>query len=218
MATAKRRTAGSKTAPGKNGAGATSGPETLVIPELQVQRVTLHVEGTSPLICHRFAEKAKQQMLDKQMKKASRPKAAKNPEEDYEQSLYPLPEPEKGYGFPAVAFKAAAVRAGTYSDLAMTFLRGAFHTVGELVPIIGTPQPREDMVRLNGQTADIRYRGEFPDWEARVPVDLNVTVLSVEQLVSLFKTAGFAVGIGEWRPEKNGQYGRFSVGKVEVQG
>jgi hypothetical protein len=29
------------------------------------------------------------------------------------------------------------------------------------------------------------------------------------------QTAGFAVGVGEWRPEKDGQYGRFHVANAE---
>lgn len=188
---------------------------TISIPKPAIVSATIHVNGTSPLICHRWSEKAKKQMLDKQMKRATKAKEAKDPEQDYQESLYPLPD--GGYGFPAVAFKAAAVRAGTYGDLTMTFLRGAFHVAGELVKIDGTPQPREDMVRLNGKTADIRYRGEFSEWSAAVPVELNTSVLSIEQLVNLFTIAGFAVGVGEWRPEKNGQYGRFAVNTVEVR-
>ena len=187
---------------------------TILVPKPAIVNVTVHVVGTSPLITNRWSEKAKKQMLDKQMKKATKAKESKNPEQDYLESLYVLEG--GGYGFPAVGFKAAAVRAGTYAELTMTFLRGAFHVSGELVKIDGEPHPREDMVRLQGKTADIRYRGEFSEWRAAVPVELNESVLSVEQLANLFTIAGFAVGIGEWRPEKNGQYGRFTIEGVEV--
>jgi len=177
---------------------------------------TLHVEvvGTSPLICHRWSERMRTQIRDKQTKAASRGKAAKDPQRDYEDSLYEMPG--GGYGFPAVAFKAAAVRAGTYADMKMTFLRGAFHVKGELVPLIGTPEMREDMVRLQGSTADIRYRGQFVEWSAAVPVLVNTVALSIEQLANLFVLAGFAVGVGEWRPERNGQYGRFEVAGIQA--
>lgn len=189
---------------------------TIVVQRPDIVSLKVHLHGTSPLICHRWSEKAKKAMLDKQMKKASKAKEAKDPEQDFRDSLYVTED--GGYGFPAVAFKAAVVRAGTYSDLHMTFLRGALHVSGELVPIDGEVQMREDMVRLSGKTADIRYRGEFPKWKASVPVELNASVLSVEQLVNLFTIAGFAVGVGEWRPEKNGQYGRFEIESVEAAG
>jgi hypothetical protein len=176
--------------------------------EFDIQTVTMNIKGTAPLICHRWSEKAKKQMLDKQMKIASVGKAAKDPEADYKESLYV--HPEGGYGFPAVAFKAAAVRAGTYSDMKMTFLRGAFHVIGELVKIEGEPRMREDMVRIS-TTSDIRYRGEFPEWGTTLTLRFNARAITIPQLGSLFHLAGFAVGVGEWRPEKNGQYGTFEV-------
>ena len=178
----------------------------------RVETVQIEVQGTASLICHRWSEKAKKQMLDKQTKAARTAKTAKDPKKDFEDSLYR--HPDGGYGFPSVAFKAAAVRAGTYSDMKMTFLRGAFHVTGELVPIAGEPTMREDMVRLQGTTADVRFRGEFKEWSATVPLQVNTSVLSIEQLANLFVIAGFAVGVGEWRPERNGQYGRFEVGGI----
>lgn len=187
---------------------------TITIQPPNIVRYIFHVQHDAPLICHRWSEKAKKQMLDKQMKRATKAKEAKNPERDFQESLYHLDDGR--YGFPAVAFKAAVVRAGTYSDMKMTFLRGALHVTGELVPVSGEPRMREDMVRVGAGVADIRYRGEFPDWSAAIPVELNESVLSLEQLVNLFTIAGFAVGVGEWRPEKNGQYGRFHVEKVET--
>jgi hypothetical protein len=176
---------------------------------LAVDGLRLRLIGTSPLIVHKWSEKAKKQMLDKQMKRGSQGKAAKDPEQDYRESLYIR---EDGtYGFPAVAFKAAAVRAGTYCDMKMVFLRGAFHVEGDLVRIQGEPKSREDMVRVGMGTADIRYRPEFPDWSTELDITYNSRALSAEQIVQLFEIAGFAVGVGEWRPEKDGQFGRFKV-------
>ena len=189
---------------------------TVNLPELKLRRLLVEVKGTAPLIVNRFSEKARQMMLDKQTKKASAGKEAKDPEAQYQASLYVLPE--GGYGFPAAGFKAAAVRAGTYADEKMTFLRGAFHVDGDLIPISGEPNMREDTVRLQGTKADIRFRGEFKDWSAVIPITMNETAISVDQVVNLIRIAGFAVGVGEWRPEKNGQYGRFEVIGVEATG
>jgi hypothetical protein len=176
---------------------------------LVVEGISLRLVGTSSLIVHKWSEKAKKQMLDKQMKKPSQGKEAKDPEKDYRESLYICDD--GSYGFPAVGFKAAAVRAGTYSDMKMVFLRGAFHVEGDLVKISGEPQMREDMVRVGQGTADIRYRPEFPKWETELQITYNSRALTSEQIVHLFEVAGFAVGVGEWRPEKDGQFGRFRV-------
>lgn len=186
--------------------------ETLItLPALNIQFVTLRLVGDSPLICHAWSEKAKKEMLDKQMKKAKQAQAAKDPEQDFKDSLYPLPE--GGYGFPAVAFKNAAVSAcRAIAGIAMTEARGAFHIVGDMVKIEGEPSPREDMVKIAMGTADIRYRGEFREWAAEITLRHNANALSGEQIANLFNTAGFAVGVGEWRPERDGSFGMFHVG------
>lgn len=182
----------------------------ITVPAPDIQTARFRLVGTSPLICHAWSEKAKKQILDKQMKKATPGKEAKNPEQDFLDSLYPMPDGD-GYGFPTIAFKAAMVRAGTYLDLKMTFLRGAFHIPGELARIEGEPQPREDMVRVGMGTADIRYRGEFDPWATELTIKFNARVISHEQLANLLVTAGFSVGVGEWRPEKDGSYGMWEL-------
>ena len=178
------------------------------------------VKGLSPLISHKWSEKAKKEMLDKQMKKKLTAKQAKNPQAEFESSLYLLSNgkhPKGPYGFPAVAFKAAAVRAAKQLDgMNMTDARGLFYIEpddGDLVQI-HSPQPpemREDMVRLNGKSADIRYRGSFVNWSVTLNVRYNADVVSQEQLLNLFELAGFSCGIGEWRMEKGGTFGTFTL-------
>ena len=197
------------------------------LPRLAIETIEIPIVGDSPLIVHKFSEKAKKQMLDKQMKKASVGKEAKDPWRDFVESMYWLDGmPDKPteedvtngrFGFPAVGFKAAAVTACTsIGSITKVAARQAFHVEGEFARIEGCePTMREDMVRVGMGTADIRYRGEFKTWHATITVKHNRNVFSAEQVLNLFQTAGFAVGVGEWRPEKDGQYGRFHVASAE---
>lgn len=189
------------------------------LPPLNIQTMDIVVIGDTPLICHAWSTKAKGEMLAKQMKKAKPGRAAKDPEDDFKQSLYPM---DGGFGFPVVAFKNAAVTACTsVAGITKVAARQAFRVGGsldgaELVKIEGgKPEPREDMVRIGMGTADIRYRGQFVHWWAKVRVRFNANVLSAEQIVNLFNTAGFGVGVGEWRMEKDGQFGCFHVASGE---
>lgn len=187
---------------------AAAGPITL--PELRIEHLDVILIGDSPLICHAWSQKAKQEMLDKQMKKAKQAKQAKDPEADFRASLYA--HPDGGFGFPAVAFKSAAVDACSHiAGVTKVEARGAFHIMGDMVKIEGEPTMREDMVRIAMGTADIRHRGEFKTWRAHFTVRYNPNVLSPEQIMNLFNTAGFAVGVGEWRPQKDGSFGMFHV-------
>lgn len=197
------------------------------LPPINLETIEVLLVGDTPLISHAWSEKAKREMLGKQMKAAKPAKEAKDPHEDFQQSLYRIEG--GGYGFPSVAFKAAAVTACTsVAGITKVAARQAFHVVGEqsavrgafngalmrmdLVRILGSePEMREDMVRVGMGTADIRYRGQFWPWHATVRVRFNANVLSAAQIINLLNNAGFGVGIGEWRPEKDGQFGMFHV-------
>lgn len=201
----------------------------VIIPAINIQTTTIKVVGDSPLIVHKWSEKAKKEILDKQMKKAkTKGHDAKDPVRDFIDSLYwlegePENKTEEGFvqaiengarfGFPAVAFKAAAVAAGFRSGITpnKVSMNAAFHIDGEFVEIHGIPQMREDMVRVGMGTADIRYRGEFKEWYAVFSVKYNASAISLEQLANLFNLGGFACGLGEWRAEKGGAFGMFHI-------
>lgn len=183
--------------------------ETVAPERIDVRRITVRIVGDSPLITHAWSQKAKQMMLDKQMKRGTQAKEAKDPQRDYEDSIYRLPD--GGCGFPAVGIKAAAIRGAKALGMVMADSRAAFHVEGDLLPIEGDPRPREDMVRVGMGTADIRYRAEFPTWSIALPITYNARVVSAEQIVAMLDAGGFGTGIGEWRPEKDGQFGRFHV-------
>lgn len=197
------------------------------IPRLEVAVMEVTIIGDAPLIVHRWSAKAKKEMLDKQMKKAKPARIAKDPMQDFKDSIYRMPD--GSCGFPSVAFKSAAVTAVTsVAGVTKVEARQAFHVMGEDMDVPGAfpgsisrdnlvriqgPEPhmREDTVRVGIGTADLRYRGEFWPWSAKIIVRYSKDVLSEEQILNIINRAGFGVGVGEWRPEKDGDKGLFHV-------
>ena len=197
----------------------------IIIPAIKVEQTKIRIVGDSPLIVHAWSEKAKKMMLDKQTKAAKAGREVRDPWQEYCDSLYWLTEkPEKPtqkdidkatFGFPATAIKAASIDAA-YQMGAIekkTTLRAAFHIIGDMIPIIGKPSMREDMVRLGGITspADLRYRGEFIEWAMEFVVQYAPLAVSLEQIVNAINLGGYGCGIGEWRPAKDGANGRYHV-------
>jgi len=194
------------------------------IKSLDRQTIVVDIIGTSPLIVHKFSEKSRKQMLAKQMKETF-VREAKNPEQDFRDALYILdadPKDKKSkerYGFPVDGLKQAMVRGAKALGMVMTDARGAFFVEGEyaagegrdMIEIQGTPEMREDVVRLETGVADIRFRPQFTHWKSRITISFNGATIGKEQLLNMLNTAGFSVGIGEWRPERNGTMGRFQV-------
>ena len=205
------------------------------IKPINIVTTTVRIAGDTPLIMHRWSEKAKRMILEKQMKKTkSSAKEAKNPVEDFIESIYwmegkPSEYTEEAFdeacrngarfGFPVTAIKQATIssayRNGITKDMAS--LRGAFFIAGEgselLAEVKGcTPTMREDMVRVGMGVADIRFRGEFSSWYMDLQVSYNANgAYTLDQIINLINVGGFSCGIGEWRPEKDGNYGMYHV-------
>lgn len=204
------------------------------VPQLQITKIaseTLSVPilGTMPLIVHNFSEKSKRQMLEAQQGKKS-PKVARDPKAEFEAAFY---RTKNGYGFPVTAFKAATVGAARFygKDVKMTELRQFIFMRGEisendpqaLVEIVGEPKMREDVVRLGGmnRSADLRYRPEFSDWSTTLEITYVTSSLSRDSVLSLIDAGGLGIGVGEWRPEKRGEFGTYRIDptkNVEVLG
>lgn len=128
------------------------------------------------------------------------------------------------FGFPVNGIKqsiiSGAYRAGL--DVKQTELRGTFFLEGgtdasnaDMAEIVGpAPEIREDMVRVGGmsKSADVRYRGEFKEWEIPLRLKYNKDgKYSLEQILNMVGFGGFCCGIGEWRPEKDGQNGMYEL-------
>ncbi len=212
----------------------------VMIPPMEREEFVVNIIGTSPLISHRFSDKAKKAILDKQMKVAKAGRAIKNPLDDFVESLYylngadPIELLEKlksegceigsdvsaiykdvPIGFPAAGFKKAAVSACRNIDaIKMTMARGAFFIKEDAAGYVEIKYDklmvREDTVTV-GRGSDMRYRGCLVGWSAKLKIESNPLVMSKEQICNLIGISGFGVGVGDWRPEKNGAYGMFKL-------
>lgn len=185
--------------------------ETVVIKAINFQEAIITLEGDTSYIPHKWSDDNQKKILDKETKKATS-KGARDIKAEYKSCFYYTRDGK--YGVPICAIKKAVVSAGgRFNDLVMTQLRGSFviNEGEDVAELEGEPQMRQDPVRVGNGGADIRFRPEFLKWSIRLNVKFNADKISLEQVVNLFNLAGFGVGIGDWRPEKNGQHGMFHV-------
>ena len=197
-----------------------SEPQEQAISLTPIRRKTIYVEveGITPLIVHRFSEKAKRQMLEDQVKtKAKAKRDPQDPDKEFNAARYLMEDGRDG--FPAVGFKAAIVGAARlFEGLTMTMLKQSIYVTGEgsdqLIPIVGDPRMREDVTRVGMGTANLRYRPEYWPWSAVLPVSFIPTQIDAESVLALVDAAGMG-GVGEWRPSApksaTGSYGQFRV-------
>ena len=196
---------------------------------LEERELVIPVIGVTPLIMNQFGHKSKQQMLESMQgnKTNTKDRPPKNPEEDYKHARTMLPKPVtiNGVictdGIQASAFKAATVTAARAFPqmtlvLAKTqiFVKGTAPGNLDLIPIIGEPNMRTDMVRNANGAPDLRTRAEYPEWAAILHIEYQPDVLDADSVLALVQQGGRG-GVGEWRASApksySGSYGKFKI-------
>jgi len=190
--------------------------------------------GDTPLIVHAWSEKARREMLGKQVQAPQPGKAARDPKGDFRSSLYDLGDGT--YGFPAMGIKNAILSV-SHKDKGVprSTIMGALFIQAPimrtraamagaicdmpLLKIFGSPpEMREDMVKIGAglnKTANLAYRGQFTTWAMKLCGKFNSTVLNEEMLSFLVMEAGIACGLGEWRNERKGVFGAFHMANAK---
>jgi hypothetical protein len=207
--------------------------EVIEIKALNIKKVKIRIVGDTPLIVHAWSDKAKKMMLDAQQRVTkTKAKEIRDPYDEFINSMYWLtekPEPTveafeeavaagAKWGFPVGAIKmsgnSTAYRNGWVKNQMQ--LRGAYFLeteFGDMAQIEGdTPIMREDMVRIGMGSADLRYRAEFRNWSMSMNLVYNADgEVTLEQIYNVLNSGGYSCGIGEWRPEKDGTFGRYHI-------
>ena len=226
--------------------GGTLNLASLLSTEVAYQAFEVWLVGETPLIVHAWSEKAKREMLAKQVKGTKGGKEARDPHGDFVSSLYEMGEgvdPKSGkkktvYGFPVTGVKNAilssahkdkgvprvTVQSALYLNAEMVRVRPALAGAICDMPLIrvhgSAPEMREDMVRIGSglnKKANLAYRGQFTHWAVKLTGKFNTAVLNAQQLYFLLSEAGTGIGIGEWRNERRGMFGAFRMADLEEQ-
>lgn len=188
---------------------------TVELKEFKLKQVVIPIKGISPLIVHNFDQKITIEMEAKQQGKSKTEKhKIRVPEDDFEGAKHKSP---LGWdGFPAGGFKKAIVRGAKMIGMVMKDTQMGFFVVADcqetqLVKINGDCRMRKDMVRVGMGSADIRYRPEYLNWNTNLTIEYNEGLVSLDQIFQAIAAAGYGCGVGDWRPEKGGGFGRFEL-------
>ncbi len=190
----------------------------ITLSPIKRKHVTLTIVGFGgPLVTHRWSEKSKQMMRDKQQTgKKTKERDLRDPEKEAAEACYMTDDGK--YGLYVIAVKNAII-AAAHNDLGIpkTLVCKSLFIVCDdshkVVPFNSQKKYEigEDMVRVGQGSADLRYRPYFAEWSATITLEIDEGLLQVKDLITLIDWAGSRVGIGEMRPEKGGEYGRFKI-------
>ena len=135
------------------------------------------------------------------------------------------------FGFPVVAFKKsmqnAMYNAGYITN--RTLLRSLVHVdaaegyhVGSsqqlcVIKFEGPIECSEDVVKVGPQrAADLRYRPSYRKWSTELKITLLKTgAFTMEDIITALDLSGYMNGVGEWRIERDGEFGTYHVEIIE---
>lgn len=193
-------------------------------------RFNVWIVGRTPLITHAWSEKARREMLGKQLKATKGGREIRDPQAEFISSLYDLGDGT--YGFPATGVKKSflsaahkdkgiarvAVLSSLWIDAEMVRCRPALAGAVCDMPLVriysGAPEMREDMVKIGSglnKVANLAYRGQFRFWAMNLKGRFSSAVLTPEAIAMLIQESGSSDGLGEWRNSRGGVFGSFSL-------
>ncbi len=187
--------------------------KTLQINPPSFQTGIFHLRGVSPLVIHKFSQKAIETMKDKQLAGSQARKGKKREPKDFD-ALYEGAKhiSREGWcGIPAAAFRNALISACRLVGFAMTlaklslFVEADGFDRDEGTPLVrithGEPRRSEMAVRLATGVADISVRPMWEEWEAALRVRWDADQFSLQDVSNLLMRVGMQVGLCEGRPD-----------------
>lgn len=187
----------------------------IVIAKPRFQTARILIQGTTPLVLHKFSEKAKQTIQATQeagsQSRKGKAREARNFEDNFHAARHLSTD---GWdGFPASAVRNACISACRVVGFKMTLAKLSIFCVADGFSPDGTGlvritkgEPTMDIRaarNANGGT-DLRARPMWaPGWEATITIRWDLDQFSAEDIVNLLARAGMQVGIGEGRPDSH---------------
>lgn len=184
---------------------------------MSVSIVSFKVTGISPILMNNPASMQRQAAGLNQKK-------IPTPEEEAKAKIY---ADDKGNLFvPSLQFRSALLGACAGRRMGKTgvkfFVSGGVFSTNTETPLVHpkTGKPLRDY-KINiaravvGKAGILRARPEVYPWACQLDFEIDNTVVADSAVVlELLNIAGKVRGIGDWRPQKGGPYGRFAVEAV----
>jgi hypothetical protein len=174
------------------------------------EKIKVTIQGTTPLLFNRFR--------DVQIEGKSKKRTGAMAESEIEDKLY---QDEKGKTLlPSVYLKNCIVEASKQFKIVgkgkSTYSKLVASTVDIAPFMIELDAGKYEVFRISAVNPMTRgrmmtERPKYNKWEATFEIVLNDEQLDVSVINEILESAGKYVGIGDWRPQTKGMFGKFMI-------
>ena len=181
-----------------------------------MKEIKVEIKGVTSYLMHAFS-------MEKSEEKSKKRIGIENYKDEVEKSLYKLPDGT--IYVPSTQIHGTLIEAGKKFQIPGQRKATFSKIIGGLVMI--TP----DAIKMNPQKFEIdsravvvpstkgrivRYRPKFNEWSLKFTIqNLEPEQIPESELKKILDYAGSYVGIGDFRPNKKGPFGRFMVTMFE---
>jgi hypothetical protein len=182
-----------------------------------MKTVQVEIRGITPLLIHRFGEEAEAGKKTRRIEVKDR-----NPRDEARKVAYIATDGTfyfNAFAIPNSMGNAGSSHKATGSRKSLRFVvPSAVRMDTDAVTIMNGSGPAKDF-EVDARPVTIpatkgrvmRYRPRFEQWGAKFMLHIDDELLSPEMAHQLLNEAGQSIGIGDFRPEKRGPFGRFRV-------
>lgn len=182
-----------------------------------MKSVQVEIRGITPLLIHKFGEEAEGAKKTRRVEVKDR-----DPRTEAQKVAYVASDGTfffNAFAIPNAMGNAGASHKATGTRKSLRFVvPSAVRMESDAVTILNGKGPAKDF-EVDARPVTIpatkgrvmRYRPRFNDWGASFAIHIDDDLLSVEMAHQLLSEAGQSIGIGDFRPEKRGPFGRFRV-------
>lgn len=198
-----------------------------VIKRMNKENALININGTAPLVMHKFSQKARRQMMEKQAAGSTAKKGTKRDARDFEREVREAIHFAAGgwVGIPASAFRSAMISACRLVGFKMTlaklslFVNADGFDVDDGTPLVrlnaGEPEICEMIGRTETGVAMPVIRPMWREWAATVNISWDGDQFTADDVVNLMDRVGNQVGLLEGRPDSKNSAG-LGWGTFEV--
>lgn len=134
-------------------------------------------------------------------------------------------DPELGPYIPTTNIRSCLVDGAKLRKLGKAIQRGTL--ILEDMAKLEYPGPRDikelanDVRFIDGRGVVVagkrltRYRPVFGNWSLVVEITYDPKIIEADQILSSFEDAGSFIGLGDFRPNKGGTFGRFTATPID---
>ena len=177
-----------------------------------MKTIKVEITGITPILLHKFSQEDQAQIEKGTSRTGRRP----TKEEAAEAAAYRLRS--GNLGFPGENVKAAIRRAAAFRRIGRRSAVPAFSGGVFILPEMLNFDVRDYVIDERSVVIKatrgriMRYRPRLDNWKLCFSIQYDETLLPSDSLIrDVLADAGAKVGIGDFRPEKGGWFGRFVI-------